>query len=168
MRYAQLIITVSDKIVDVYEQNANTKSRGRAMVLQEMSLISESTLIRGTIAYMLVGMLHFINPIYGYFWQAELKPLVPLYIPFVDEKTALGFISLLLIQSFQLFVGLVSSACADFPFLIVAMNIWAFSTIFAEYVIDLNDVIEHAENANMPLIKTKLQRIIEMHNDNWT
>lgn len=116
MRYADSITSILNRITAIYEDNADTKSHDRKLLLQKMSWLSELILIGGTIAYMLVAILHYINPIYGYFWKHEFKALFPLYIAFIDEKSAFGFISLLTIQSIEVFAALMSSACADFLF----------------------------------------------------
>lgn len=168
MRYAQLLASLIDRIINVYEQNDRRKSRDRTLILQKMSSISEMTVICGTIAYLLVATFHFINPIYGYFCQHELKALFPLYIPFVDEHTAVGAVSLISIQSIEVFAAALASACADFLFVTAAINIWVFCTIFQQNLFELNDIL-HEKNADvpLPLATAKLRSIFEMYNDNW-
>lgn len=166
MRYAHLFTSIVDRIIDVYEQNATTKSRERVLVLHRMSRISETILFRGTIAYLVVVSVHFINPIHSYFWRHEFKPLMPLYVPFVDERTAFGFVTLMSIQSFELFVGALANGCADFAILTFALNVWVFSTIFQENVIQLNGIL-NGPNADVPSAITKLRRIFVMYNENW-
>lgn len=166
MRYVRQFTSLIDRIIDVYERNASTKLCECASVLQRMSLISEMTLSRGTIAYVVVASAHFINPIYSYFWQHECKPLMPLYVPFVDERTAFGFVILMSIQSVQVIAALLASGCVDFALVIFALNIWVFSTIFQQTVIELNGIL-HEKQTDMPWAVTKLQSDFEMYNDNW-
>lgn len=166
MRYTQQMTSVINRIIAVYEANAKTKSRKRAMLLQNMAWLSEMLLVGGLVAYMNCAALHFLNPIYGYFWQNEFKALFPLYIPFIDETTAIGFTILMTIQSFEIFIALLSSACADFAFMIKVINVWIFSTIFHGTVHELNDILRK-EKARMPLVRTKLRRICKMYYDVW-
>lgn len=167
MRYEHLIKNDINKVIEAYEENANTKSPKRAMHLHQMSWLSEMTMICGTIAYMLVGIFHFINPIYGYFWQHEFEPLMPLYIPFVDEKTAAGFAILMSIQTIEMFIGALSTGCIDFLSMTLILNVRIFSSVFKDDVNDLNDIL-HEENVDMTLAKIKLRIICEIsYYDAW-
>lgn len=167
MRYVHIIKSIVNRIVAIYEVNADTELRKRALLLEKMSRISEMTLIGGSIVYTIGGVLHIINPIYGYYWQHKFKPLIPLYVPFVDETAADGFAILLTIQTIEIIVATMASICADFPFMIVIMNVWIFSTIFEDNVNELNEIFR-AKKVDMPLAKTKLKGIFEMYYDNWT
>lgn len=166
MRYTEFITNGVNKVIAVYEANANTKSRKRASLLHTMAWLSELLLIGGLVGYMNVAILHFLNPIYGYFWQHEFKALFPLYIPFIDETTTVGFTILLAIQSFEIFLGLLSSATADFGFMIKVINVWVFSTIFHDNVNGLNKILRK-DNANVRLVNRKLRSICKMYYDVW-
>lgn len=167
MRFTQLMTSLINRIIAFYEANADTKSRKRALLLKKMSWLSEVILVGGLIGYMHCAILHLINPIYGYFWQHEFKPLFPLYIPFVDEQTTAGFIILILIQTMEISLALGTSAGADFHFMITVINVWIFSSSFKENFYALNGILRE-ESVDMPLAKTKLRNIYEMYYDIWT
>lgn len=130
-----------NKIIDIYAENAKTTSPKRALLMLNMSWISEIILIIGLMAIMLVAMLHFIEPIYGYFWQHQFKALFPLYIPFVDEKTEVGFVILISIQSIEIFAAAVAGASVDLPFMISVINVWIFYTIFEDNTNEWNAIL---------------------------
>lgn len=164
MRYAHTINNTINKIIDVYDANAKTKSRKRALLLHKMALISEMLLICGFIAYMGCAIIHLINPIYAYFWRNEFQALFPLYIPFIDEKTPGGFILLILIQTVEIFISAAAIASADFAFAIIIANLWIFSTIFENNVSELDKIL-HEKKVDMTLAKAQLKNIVEMYND---
>lgn len=129
-------------------------------------MVGEILFIVGLIAYILCAALHFVNPIYGYFWHGEYKPLIPLYIPFIDETTPSGFAILVLIQTIEVFSACLASASVDFPYIIVVINVWVFSSIFKENVSELNETLQ-VKYVDMPSVKAKLQNIFKMYYDIW-
>lgn len=153
MRYADLLTDTIKRIIEVYDKNAKTKSHKRALLLQRLSRISEMIIIGGSIAYIFCAILHLVNPIYEYFWQNEFKPLFPLYIPFIDEKTANGFTILSSIQIVEIFIAFVASGCADFLFMMLVVNVRMFSTIFEESLIELNEILQK-KKVDMPMATT--------------
>lgn len=155
-----------NRIIDVYAANVKTKLPKRALLLEKISLFSEMIVIGGTIVYVSCAVFHLMIPIYAYFWQHELKPLMPLYIPFVDEKTAIGFSILLSIHIAQAFAMTASTACVDLSFMIVALNIRIFGTIFDDNVNELNELLR-MEKVDMPLAAKKFRSIFEIYYDNW-
>lgn len=166
MRYAQLMTSVINRIIGIYETNAKTKSRERAVLLENMAWLSEAILIGGTIAYAFCAVLHLMIPIYGYFWQHEYKALFPLYIPFVDEKTACGFVILVSIQTIEIFIAAVASGYSDFLFMMITVNVWIFSSIFKDNVSELNGILCRKKR-NFPFARRNLQHICELYYDIW-
>lgn len=166
MRYAKLMNSVINRIIDVYEANAGTKLPKRALLLHNMSWLSEVILIGGYLFYMFVGILHLINPIYAYFWQHEFKPLMPLYIPFIDVKSSVGFVILISIQTLEVFAAVMATGCADFPFMILVLNVRIFTTIFEDSANELN-VMLHERKVDMLKVKAQLKHISKMYGDIW-
>lgn len=164
MRYAHLLTSLINRTIVLYEANIGTKSRERALLLRNMSWLSEVILIGGTIAYMNCIALHFINPIYGYFWHHEYKPLFPLYVPFVDEQTAIGFGILMAIQSIEIFGAMISSGCADFHFMITVVNIWIITSIFHDDVHELSKLLRRKK---VDLARAMSRNIFKMYYDIW-
>lgn len=137
------------------------------MLMQNISMVSEILFIGGLIVYMFFASLHFINPIYIYFWHGEFEPLIPLYIPFVNETTASGFTILISIQTVEVFSAALASASVDFPYMLGVINVWIFSSVFEETVSELNGDLR-AEEVDMPLVKAKLRNIFIMYYDFWS
>lgn len=166
MRYAQLLTSIMNRIIDVYDANADTKLPERASLLEKVSWLSELILICGLALYSFCAALHLINPIYGYFWQHEFRALFPLYIPFVDEKMPVGFATLISIQTIEISIAAIATGCADFPFMIAVINTGIFSTIFHDKVSELSGILR-AKKQNLPLARAELQSICAMYYDIW-
>lgn len=156
-----------DKIIEVYAANSIGVSRKRFKFLQLLSTITELLLKVGFAGGCACGMVFILNPIFSYVWLHEMKPMLPVFMPFIDENTQSGFIQLTLIHTIFIVTGVIGTASVDFLVFMTVLNIPIFSTIFNDNVQELNDIL-HAENddGNGPdksvLIKAKLRNLIFM------
>ena len=166
-RYQHEIIINIERIIYIYEANAKTEIRKRALLLRNISMFCEVLFIVGFFVYMGFTCLLYINPIYGYFWLNEYRPSIPLYIPFIDEKTTIGFVMLLMIQAVEIFLATLASLSADLPYIIWAINVHVYSTVFKENVNELNDILRTENQVDFVLATAKLRNIFKMYNDVW-
>lgn len=165
-RYAEVLTDTIEKIVNIYEANINTASRKRAILLRNISIISNRIMIGGLTGSTFVAIVHYINPIYMYYWQNEYSTLFPLYIPFIDEKTAHGFVVLMIIQTVEVFCASIASASVDIMFAMIVVNILIFANIFVDYVNELNGNLRKDEMI-VSFAKIKLKNVIDAYNDIW-
>lgn len=110
------------------------------------------------------GMIYIVNPIFSYFWLNEIKPMLPVYMPFIDENTLIGFIELTLIHIIFIFTGALGTVSVDFMVVMIVLNVPIFSTIFSDNVHELNDIL-HARNDGHDksvLTKAKLRNLFFM------
>lgn len=160
------MIGIVERVVNVYTVNSKTASRKRALLLQKVSIISEIALVGGLIIYVSGGMLHFIDPFFAYYLHDELKVAMPMYLPFIDETTERGFALLLTIHFVEIVFASVATTCVDFAFLVIIANIPIFSTIFADSVKELSEILRE-KNRKLTIAKAILRNIILMHNELW-
>lgn len=153
-----------DKIIDVYAKNSKNVPLARTMLLQKSAMITELVLKLGTILYISVALFLFGVPIYAYFWQNELRPIYPSYLPFIDETTYAGFAILTLYHITGAYGAIIGSACVDFLFLMLIVNIPIFTTIFNDEVFEMNDILKWKKR-KIQLAKLKFQRIIAMYDE---
>lgn len=159
-------MTCLNKIIYVYEINAKTESTKRAMLLHKVSIIGEIVFACGSIAYISIAILGILYSFVGYFWQHELRPMLIIYLPYIDEKTVNGFAILMAIQSVEIFFAFAASASADFSYMLVIINVYAFTSIFEENVCELSEIL-HEKKVDMPLVKAKFRNICDMYYDIW-
>lgn len=97
-------------IQDLYKIHAKTKSRELAEYFEKFAVFTEILFKIMIIAFVSCTMTFFLYPFYMYFIKGELMPMMPLYLPFVNETC--------IYWRHCLFLWIVDSKCAFFfPFL---------------------------------------------------
>lgn len=162
--FGHVMIAYLDKIVSIYAANIKDIGRERSLILRKFSTASEILLKCGVVVYLLAGCFYLLNPIYLYYTKNEIVPLLPLYMPFIDESTKSGFILLSAIHLGFLFIAVVASACTDLWFAMVAVNFFVPANIFSENVRELN-VILTQDKVDIQLTKAKLLNILLIHRE---
>lgn len=155
-----------DRIIYVYEINAKTTSTKRAKLLNKVAMVGEILFAGGLIAYMFFAFLGFLYSIVGYFWLHEHRPMLIIYIPFLDEDTTKGFAILMAVQTVEIFFAFASSASGDFSYMLVVVNVWTLTSIFGENVNELSEILRE-NKVDMSLARAKLRNICDMYYDVW-
>lgn len=158
------MIAYLDKIISIYAANAKNNRYDRTILLRKCSTATEILLKCGLIVYFLAGCFYLLNPIYLYYAKNEIVPLLPLYMPFIDETTRTGFILLTAIHLGFLFIAVVASASSDLWFAMVAVNFFVPANIFYDDVRVLNDILGE-EKVNIRLAKAKLLNVLFIHRE---
>lgn len=144
--------------------NAKNVSPARANLLQNTALITELVLKFGIILYIWVALFLLGVPIYAYFWQNELRPMYQSFLPFIDETTYTGFAILTSYHVIGAYGAIIGSACVDFIFPMLIVNIPIFTSIFCDEIDEMNHVLEKRKR-NARLAKMKLRRTIAMFDE---
>lgn len=161
-----MVVDVMDKITNIYVANSKSSSRKRLRLLKLFTIITKVVIKVGAAIYCLAGAFYMINPIYSYFVKHEIIPLIPLYMFFIDETTRNGFTLLTIIHITFMVLTVAGSACSDFMFVMIIVNIPLLSTIFVDNIQELNKILRE-ETVNVPLAKAKLKNILLMHIEIW-
>lgn len=85
---------------------------------------------------------------------------------FIDETTRNGFIALGITHLVFITLTVAGSACTDFMFFMIVVNIPVLSTIFVDNVEELNEILRE-ETIDVLLAKSKLKNILLMHKEIW-
>lgn len=162
-----------DKIIDVYTVNSVGVPNKRLKLLQLLSTLTELLLECGFAGCCLCGILFIVNPIFSYVWMHEMRPMLPVYTPFIDENTLSGFIQLTLIHTVFIVSGVIGTASVDFMIVMIVLNVPIFTIIFSDNVQELNDIM-HAKNDRRlggegpdksVMVKAKLRNLFFMFGD---
>lgn len=164
VQYGPILVQAMDKITDIYAENTKTDKRDRLLLMRKFSLITEIVLKAGCALYFCAGVFYFLNPLHSYFFKNKLIPLLPLYMPFIDEHTKSGFIILGAVHVAIIISTVIASACSDFMFVMIIVNIPVLSTIFSDNVGELNDILRN-ENVDFSAAKAKLRNILLIHRE---
>lgn len=156
-----------DKIIDVYAANKAHVSRKRHKLLQMLSTLTELFLKFGIVCGFCCGMVFIINPFVTYVWLNEMRPMIPIYLPFIDENSMGGFVLLTLIQIIFIVTGVIGTVSVDFLVFMIVLNVPIFSNIFSDNVCDLNDILNGNDDDRPVLMKTKLRNLFFMYDEIW-
>lgn len=161
-----MVVEVMDKITAIYAANSKSTSRDRLKLINLFSTITEVVIKGGLALYFMVGIFYMINAIYSYYAKHVIIPLVPVYMIFVDETTKQGFIALGITHIAFIILTVIGSACTDFMFVMIIVNMPVLSTIFVDNVKELNEILKE-KTVDVPLAKAKLKNILLMHKEIW-
>lgn len=164
VKHGKIVVEVMDKFIDIYMMNAKTDKRSRQKLLHKYGFYTEVVLKGGFILYCLAVAFYFINPLYSYFFRNEIVALIPLYFPYFDENTKAGFIGISVIHIIFFVVSVVGSACTDFMFIMIIVNVPFLSNIFKDNLSDVNEMLRE-EEVNILFVKAKLRNILLMHRE---
>lgn len=153
-----------DNLIRIFSVNSKNASRDRMMLMRKYAFITELVLKGGFLTYTLAAAFYPIYPIYAYYWNNELIPMIPLFFPFIDEDTKSGFITITSIHFIFVILALISSACTDFMFAMIIVNIPVLSNIFFDNVRELNEILRK-EKVDMVLAKAKFKNILLLHRE---
>lgn len=130
MKYSDILISLMNKDVEIYAANSNIASPNRIMLAQQFSTITEWIFECGFVLYAGSGMFYLLYPLHSYFWLDKTVPIMPLYMPFIDENTTSGFVELTVIHLEFIVTTVIGSAGVDFIFIMLIFNIIFFARIF--------------------------------------
>lgn len=164
VRYGFEAVEIMDKIIEIYLENSKTNSRKRLLLIQRFSFITEVVFKGGCIIYYLAGLFYFIDPLYTYITRHELKPMFPIYFPFIDESTNVGFAILCGIHLFFVVIATTATICSDFLFVTIIFNVPVLSTILIDNIVELSDMLNEPE-VNEPLARARFKNILLMHRE---
>lgn len=93
-------------IRNMYKIHITTESPERVEYFKKCTLYTEYLFKGMTILYILSSFSFFIYPLYMYFFENEIVPILPIYLPGIDENTRNGFIILTTFQGSAFFMVL--------------------------------------------------------------
>lgn len=149
----------------MYTINADT-TRKRVLFLQDRFNFTLLVLEIGIAAYIVVGIGHTTRPIYAYLQNGELKPMISLYLPFIDEHTTNGFIILTTDHMFSLLYAFLGTTSSDFLAIALTINFPLFTTALDDNIVDFNKIL-HRKNVDAALVKERLQKIFDQYQEIW-
>lgn len=162
----RIVIDIVDRFINYYKMNAKNPSRKRQNLLKTFVFFTEVALKGGFFMYSIAAGFYFLEPFYKFFFKHEVIPFLPIFFPFVDETTTIGYIILTLIHLTYMVCAVLGSLCTDFLFIMVIVNIPVLSNIFADEVHELNKSLEdEEEEVDILQVKGRFRNILFMHRE---
>lgn len=101
-------------IRNLYKVHITAESSERVEYFKKCALYTEYLFIGMTILYISATFSFLIYPLYMYFFENEIVPILPIYLPYVDENTHYGYIILTSFQASAFLMVLFGLLACDF------------------------------------------------------
>lgn len=113
--------------------------------------------------YALAVFSFFLYPLGMYFMENERVPLVPVFLPFIDENTSVGYTILCSIHLIAFVAGTMGTLCCDFIIAACILNTLVFARIIS---LEMNEInIDLLENVKKIHIQARFRNILCMHQE---
>lgn len=131
IRYTDIYIWILNSIQSLYDIHAETKSPTRAEYFRKCGLFTEVLFKVLAATLSLACMLYFLMPIYMYALEKQLVPLIPFYLPGIDENTIGGYSILMIFQTTIFLFGVPGFVACEFLLEIIIISSLIFGKLIA-------------------------------------
>lgn len=128
-----------DKLVEVVKSSERNQSYKRQKMIQSFIIYTEYLFKIGMTLYISSTSFYFVYPTYKYVFFNEIVPLLALHVPFLNENTATGFVVLTIYQLITICSALIGSACIDFTFAMIVLNLLLMGNILDDDIKTFNE-----------------------------
>lgn len=163
IQYVDNIQWVIYFIRDIYKEHITTESVERAEYFRKFALFTEYFFKFLVLMYFSLIFVVLTYPGFMYFTQHELVPIMPLYIPGIDENTIIGYIIITIYHLTMITLASVGIAATDFFLAIVIIS----SLIFAKLIwLEMQQIHTDLDEKSSELsLKVHFRNILRMHKE---
>ena len=144
--------------------NAKSKSRDLAEYFEKFATFTEFLFRWMIIVFVMGPFLFMLFPIYKYFTDGELIPIMPLFFPGIDEKTIIGYVVLNLYLLLISVMGITCLFALEFLMAIIIISSLIFAKLIGRQLQQMNVDLQD-DDCEMPTIKGRLRNIFLMHQE---
>lgn len=150
-------------IQNLYRIHVNTKSPERKEYFANFALATEIMFKVMTPVYISSAFIFLLYPLYMYFFENELVPILPLYLPFVDQSTVTGYI----ILNTYLIIAILFATCGllgcDFFMTIITVSTLIFAKLMT---IEMKQICADLQVDNSAqIVKRRFRNMLLMHQE---
>lgn len=162
IRYADDFVWILNFIQLLYNVHAKTECHVRAAYFRKFAMFTE-LLFKFLAAMVSCSLIVFlIAPVYIYFAEKKLVPIVPIFIPGVDENTTVGYCILMTFHLMLFMLGLVGYLAFEFLLEIITIS----SLIFGKLIsMDTERINDDLDNELLTDAVHRLRNVILMHQE---
>lgn len=163
-KYAEHFHWTISLIHDLYKIHSNTKSRDLAEYFDKFACFTEILFKLMMVGFVVSAFVFMLYPIYMYFVEGELIPIIPLYLPFLDEKTIIGFILLNLYLLVVTALGVISFSAIEFLMAIIIISSLIFAKLISIQLQNINIDLQDDDCVMLTVIG-RFRNIFLMHQE---
>lgn len=113
------------------------------------------------VAYMMTVSLLFLHVICVYAVYGELIPILPFYLPVIDDTTYAGYITLFMLHITAIFFAVIGYVMIEFLLTVMVVGSLIFANLISMDVRKADDELQLAD----PIATFRLRNIILMHQE---
>lgn len=150
-------------IQDIYRAHITTTSPERREYFRKFAMITDYMFKIILFMYLSTVSTCFMYPFLVYFTQNEVVPIMPLFIPGINENTTFGFIILTIYHIFMILLASFGVVATDFFLALIIIS----SLIFAKIIsLELQQIhIDLEEKDSRLKVKSRFRNILRMHKE---
>lgn len=95
--------------------------------------------------------------------DGQLAPMIPFYVPFVNENTFGGYIILCGVHVYALYLTVLGVTGGDATIIVLAVHGLALADIFENGFLSLNNIVNQNRRGNDIEVKFTLRNLVQMH-----
>lgn len=149
-------------IDQLFKLNLKTRLIARQNLFQRFANYTFYLVLLGIVIYSLSILPYLVYPVAIYYIEGKLVPIVPIFIPGIDEETVSGFLILSAIHIFIIFAAAFGMASVDIFYAILLVNVPIMARLIEIECTDLNNMLREKSN-NSILWKHRFKNILIMH-----
>lgn len=164
IRYTDDFNWIIRKIQNLYKVHITTKSPDRIAYFRNFALFTEVLFKLMIIAYSTCILAFFSIPIFVYLTTSELVPVLPLYLPIVDESTTVGYTILTIYHISCAILATIGFTAIDYFMAIVITSSLIFAKLISSDLQEMNiDLLEN--DAGLMAAKARFRNVLLMHQE---
>lgn len=164
VQYGKQIAGLVDFIITVYKENTKSANSTRYAIFESFANYTEIFFKLALPLYSVSLVLYFFYPMYMYVLDREIVTLMPLYLPKVDEHSAIGYGILTVYHLLIMVFALVASCASDFIFIMIIINVLPLAKVLSSVIHDLNDELEKPK-MNINMCNYKFRNMLRLHGE---
>lgn len=116
-----------------------------------------------TLVISFTGLAFMSTPMLTYWLTGVVEPVIPLYLPYVDETTTVGFCQLFVMHVLILVIGVIGMICADLTFFLTISHICPMTDVLVSKLNELEERLKDADRNYGLVTRNYLFNIVRMH-----
>lgn len=163
IRYVDDLQWIIRFVQRLYKIHSTIKTKKRIEYFNNFAFATEMIFKVMSTLYLLSVFTFFPYPLYMYYFENEVVTMIPIYMPFVDEKTFTGYI---IVSGYQITIFVIATlgvlACDSFMAIIIVSTL-----IFAKLIkFDMEQINDDLlEKDSTITVKARFRNILLMHQE---
>lgn len=145
-RYSLDFLKMISFVKHLFKLHIKSKSPQRLDLFRRFAVYNDMTVKLGVLLFFIGGLTFFIFPIYKYFFDNQLVPMMLIFIPGIDHSTTKGFIILSIIHCFLAALGIIALSSCDVFYALMICNVPIMGRLIEDEVNQLNQSLTDSES----------------------